>query len=219
MTRNVIAEELWPILNGEPEHKLLVVGALVQIRKMLEHDGFPAQYSVLKFFCDWVVHPKLAGPGARELMKRIDRELPTLDPRNPQGWDPRGVIQETISFDLFRHELWAYLRVPENDLPTRWVEDDFTWTNVVQFYGQQVHNTPLVIDNDKHGLTYIRRVEIVSLEPSPEIVAANPGDKHFGFISKWVFTLNDDRSFAWSHTSNVPEKPANWPTQGIKTRG
>ena len=37
ITRNAIAEELWPILNEEPQGKLAVVGVLIQVRKMLEH--------------------------------------------------------------------------------------------------------------------------------------------------------------------------------------
>jgi len=216
MTRNAIAEELWPILNEEPQGKLAVVGVLIQVRKMLEHDGNPAQYLGLKFFCDWVAHPMLAGTGARELLRKLDGELPTFDRRNPQGWDPRGVVHNILSFDLFRHELWAFLRAPDNELPTRWVEDEFTWKKVVQLYGQQVQNTPLVIENDKHSLNYIRKVEIVACEPVEHIVKANPKEKFYGF--KWVFTLNDGRTFAWPYTSNVPEKPANWPIQGLKTR-
>lgn len=216
MTRNAIAEELWPILSAEPQEKLAVVGVLIQIRKMLEHDGNPAQYLGLKFFCDWVAHPKLAGTGARELLRQLDDELPTFDPRNPEGWDPRGVVHSILSFDVFRHELWAFLRAPDNDLPTRWVEDEFTWKTVAQFYGQQVQNTPLVIENDKHALTYIRKVEIVSCAPSEHIVNANPQEKFHGF--KWLVTLKDGRSFTWPYTSNVPQKPLNWPTQGLKPR-
>ena len=214
MTRNAIAEELFPILNEEPQGKHHVVHVLIQIRKMLEHDGNPAQYLGLKFFCDWVAHPKLAGTGARELLRQLDGELPTFDPRNPEGWDPRGVVSKILSLDLLRHELWAFLRAPDNDLPTRWVEDEFTWKTVVQLYGQQVQNTPLVIENDKHALNYIRRVEIVDCEPSEEIVNANPNEKHYGF--RWVFTLNDGHTVAFPYTSNKPQKPPNWPTQGLK---
>jgi hypothetical protein len=214
MTRSAIAEELWSLLNEEPQKKQDVVHVLIQIRKVLEHDGKPARYEGLKFFCDWVAHPKLAGTGAREVLRMLDQHLPPFC-GNPESVDPQGVVHKILSFDLFRQELLAFLRAAENDLPTRWAEDDFTWKTVVQFYGQQVQNTPLVIDNNKHALSYIRRVEIVACEPVKHIVDANPGQKWHGF--KWDITLNDGNTFPWPYTSNVPDKPANWPPQGVRT--
>jgi hypothetical protein len=59
-----IANELWPILSEEPEGKHRVVRVLIQTRKMVEHDGNPSRHNVLKFFCDWVNHPRLAGSAA-----------------------------------------------------------------------------------------------------------------------------------------------------------
>jgi hypothetical protein len=179
MTRSAIAEELWPLLNGEPQKKQDVVFVLIQIRKLLEYDGKPAQYKTLKFFCDWVAHPKLAGTGAKDLLRVLDNELPTFDRRNSLGWDPKGVVHKILSFDLLRNELLAFLHA--EDLPTRWAEDEFTWKSVVQFYGQQVHKTPLVFEEAKSTLNYIRSVEITELEPVKHIVQANPGQKFYGF--------------------------------------
>ncbi|HXM97186.1 MAG TPA: hypothetical protein VN982_01790 [Candidatus Dormibacteraeota bacterium] len=214
MTRSAIAEELWSLLNGEPQKKGDVVHVLVQIRNVLEQDGKPAKYAVLKFFCDWVAHPKLTGAGARTVLRMFDEQLPTFFGK-PENVDPQGVVSKILSLDLLRHELLAFFRAKENDLPTRWAEDEFTWKTVVQFYGQQVLDKPLVIDNDKHALKYIRRVEIAKCEPNKHMVDANPGEKWYGF--KWVITLNDGKTFSWPYTSNVPAKPANWPTQGVRT--
>jgi hypothetical protein len=213
MTRSAIAEELWSLLNEEPQKKQDVVHVLIQIRKVLEHDGKPAKFEGLKFFCDWVAHPKLAGTGAREVLRMLDQQLPTLY-GNPEDVDPQGVVHTILSFDLLRRELSAFLSAAENDFPTRWVEDDFAWKIVVQFYGQQVQNSPLVIDNDKHALSYIRRVEIVACEPVKHVVEANPTEKYYGF--KWVVTLNSGKTFSWPYTSNQPDRPANWPTQGVR---
>ena len=58
MTRSALAEELWSLLNEKPQTKRDVVHVLIQIRKVIEHDGKPAKYEVLEFFCDWVAHPK-----------------------------------------------------------------------------------------------------------------------------------------------------------------
>ena len=118
MTRSALAEELWSLLNEEPQTKRDVVHVLIQIRKVLEHDGKPAQYEVLKVFCDWVAHPKLAGTGARRVLRLRDEQLPTFYGK-PEGVDPKGVVHKILSLDLLRQELLAFLAAPENDLPTR----------------------------------------------------------------------------------------------------
>jgi hypothetical protein len=212
MTRDAIAEELIPLLNQEPKAKGDVVHVLIQIRNMLEYDKKPDRFWELDFFCNWVAHPQLAGTGARRVLKLLDERLPTFDFRNPEGVDPDGMVSKILSFDLLRQSLFEFLW--ENRLPTRWAEDDFTWKTVVQLYGQQVRNTPLVVENDKNMFKFIRRVEIVACEPSRKIMEANPAQKYYGF--KWYVSLNDGRSFSWPYTSNVPDKPKNWPTQGIR---
>jgi hypothetical protein len=209
MTRDAIADELFPLLNEEPQSKGDVVHVLVQIRKMLEHDHRPANYWTLNLFCDWVAHTELTRAGARKLLKLLDDRLPTFF-RKPEEWDPDGMVHNFLSFHLLRQNLGAFLRA--NDLPTRWVEDDFTWTTVVQFYGQQVRDTPLSIE--KHPLKYIRRIEIVACEPVKHIAEANPTQNFYGF--KWLVTLNSGQTFSWPYTSNLPCKPENWPIQGIR---
>jgi len=89
LTRSALAEELWSLLNEEPQAKRDVVHVLIQIRKVLEHDGKPAKYEVLKFFCDWVAHPKLAGTGARRVLRLLDEQLPTFYGK-PEGVDHKG---------------------------------------------------------------------------------------------------------------------------------
>jgi hypothetical protein len=212
VTRDAIAEDLFSLLNEEPQSKRDVVHALIQIWKILEHDKRPSNYWTLNFFCDWVVHPKLTKAGARHLLKMLDDRLPSFYGK-PENWDPDGMVHNILSFQLLRRHLGEFLRA--NNLPTRWVEDDFTWNTVVQFYGQQVCDTPLFIDNDKHALSFVRKVEIVACEPSKSIAAANPTQKFFGF--KWQVTLNGGQTFLWPYTSNLPEKPRNWPVQGLRT--
>lgn len=211
MTRDAIAEELLSRLNEEPHDKANVVYIFIQIRKMLEHDNKPSNYWTLNFFCDWVAHPKLSGAGARQVLKMLDDHLPSFQDK-PEKWDPDGVVHNILSFQLLRQHLGEFLAA--NDLPTRWCDDLFTWNTVLQFYGQQVQDTPLAVDSGKHALVYVRKVEIVACEPDKEIVEANLEQKYYGF--KWLVTLRDGRTFPWPFTSNLPERPANWPTQGIR---
>ena len=211
MTRDAIADELFPRLNEEPTDKASVVHAFIQIRKMLEHDKKPSNYWTLNFFCDWVAHAQLTGAGARRVLKMLDDRLPSFSGK-PEKWDPDGVVHNILSFQLLRNHLGKFLVA--NELPTRWVEDLFTWNTVLQFYGQQVQDTPLVVNNDKHGLNYVRKVEIVACEPSRVIVDANPSQRFYGF--KWLVTLRDGRTFPWPFTSNLPDRPENWPAQGVR---
>src|SRR5258707_15600852 len=119
MTRDAIADELFPLLNDQPQRKGDVVHVLVQIRKMLEHDGKPENYWAVKFFCDWIAHPQLAGTGARKVLKILDERLPTFDFRKPDRVDPDGMVFNIFSFGLLRQHLLEFFRA--NDLPTRWV--------------------------------------------------------------------------------------------------
>ena len=55
MTRDAIADELFPLLNEEPTSKERVVYVLLKIRKMLEHDKPTNDYGILNFYCNWIV--------------------------------------------------------------------------------------------------------------------------------------------------------------------
>jgi hypothetical protein len=125
LTRSALAEELWSLLNEKPQTKRDVVHVLIQIRKVIEHDGKPAKYEVLEFFCDWVAHPK------PELEHLEPCDCSTSNCRlfttSPKVWmDPKGVVHEILSLDLLRQGMLAFLGAAENDLPTRWAEDDST---------------------------------------------------------------------------------------------
>ncbi len=50
----------------------MVTYILVEMRKILEHDEFPLKYSTMKFYCDWVVHPKLTRTGAGRFLEEVD---------------------------------------------------------------------------------------------------------------------------------------------------
>jgi hypothetical protein len=212
MTRDAILDELFSLLNEEPQNKGNVVHVLIQIRKLLEHRGKSDGYWALNFFCDWIAHTRLTRGGARKILKILDDRLPTFDARNPEGIDPDGMVMSILSLDLLRRDLRGFLQV--TDLPTRWVDDDFTWQAVVRFYGQQVLDIPLMVDDEKFLLEHIRRIEIVGFEPASDFVETNPGETFFGL--QWVVTLNSGQKFLWPYTSNVMAKPADWLTQGIR---
>jgi hypothetical protein len=205
MTRDAVLEELLALMNEEPAGKAGVAFILLQIRKVLEHQGKPDGYWTLNFFCDWIAHTRLCGTGALKILKILDDRLMGFDARSAEIIDSDGMVMSILSFDLLRRELRAFLN--ENRLPTRWTDDDFTWQDVVRLYGQQVRDIPLVVTSDKYGLKHIRRIEIVGFESAQEFARANPGETYYGF--DWVVTLKDGRRLPFRYTSNVIAKPEN----------
>jgi hypothetical protein len=187
-----------------------VVYAIVEIRKMLEHDAQIRQFETLAFFCDWAVHTRLNRYGARQIVTLLDDRLSHFDPAHPGTVDPDGLVHKILSFDLFREQLLEFLR--RNDLPTMWAEDDFIWKKFVVLYGEVVRDVPLSMTREDYEFWYLRNVVIAASEPSEAIIKANPGQTFYGF--KWTFVLDDGRSFTLPYTSNFPEPPVGWETLG-----
>ena len=55
----------------------------------------------------------------------------------------------------------------------------------------------------------ISAVTIEAIEQGIEVIGFRDG-------FKWLVTMNSGQTFSWPYTSNLPRKPANWPTQGIR---
>lgn len=186
MTRSEIAEGLFDLMNKPPERKQEVVYALVQVRKLLEHDGNRDEASLLRFYCDWAFHTKLDRRGAAYILRILDERLGQYRRWSPENIDPDGRVGQVLSFDLFNRGLSDFLR--RNDLPTVWTKDWFAWQKTIMFYGEQVRHTPLIMTRKGYKFRYLQKLVIAACEPSREIVEANPNEAHFGF--KWQFTLN-----------------------------
>jgi hypothetical protein len=45
---------------------------LAEVRKLLKQQGLKKDYEYLTFHCNWVVHPRLAGPMAQRILKQFD---------------------------------------------------------------------------------------------------------------------------------------------------
>ena len=86
-----------------------VVYLLVQIRKLMDTDkSKEEQYRSLKMYSDWVVHIKLSGPTAKEIVRKADRFYPTLVNGQPSGLD-KAEFAKLFSLDAFREELGQFL--------------------------------------------------------------------------------------------------------------
>jgi hypothetical protein len=207
MTRTAIAEKLVEHMGKSPSSESDVSYAMAEIRKTLEFDRAKKENWALSFYCDWVLHTELTGPGAKKILGTIEQILGKFkDGDDPATFDPSGALYDILSFHLLRSHLSKFLK--ENDMPTLWVEDPFVWPTTVRFYGRLVQDSPL-----KHTFKLLRTFVLASCEPSDDIVRTNAKGEYFGF--KWQFTLNDGSTFFVPFTSNVPKAPSNWKPLGV----
>lgn len=76
MGRHAIVEKLHPELQKPIETEMQVVYILVELRKLLEHEGKKDAYAVLNFYGNWVVHTKLsASPIADKIVRLFDEMM------------------------------------------------------------------------------------------------------------------------------------------------
>lgn len=103
--------ESCPLGIDEPK----VTYILVEMRKLLEHDNFPENYKTMKFYCDWVVHPKLDGPGAGRFLEEADSIIARIK-NGAAHKDVEAEILELISFQKLAYEMRQFcedLRTPD----------------------------------------------------------------------------------------------------------
>ena len=101
----------------------------------------------MNLLCNWLLHIELSNSTVGHLLGALDREFRKYNPKRPYEFDPAGIIQDTVSLQIFRNELMEFLGM--NDLPTVWVEDIFAWADLLRFYGEEVRDTPLKLSGER----------------------------------------------------------------------
>jgi hypothetical protein len=199
-------------MNRPPRNSPELVYVLVKIRKFLEHSNLKKQFWMLTFFCDWVLHTKLDRSGARKILEIFDSQLGKFNPAEPDKLHWKDEALKTLSLDVLRDQLLDFLN--QSRLPSVWAKDEFVWKDTLRFYGEEVRDTPLTLTGK--NLKHLRRLVITACEPAECIVEANPPQTWWGL--NWQFTLRDGQTFAAPYTTNVPQPPAEWKTQGTTDR-
>src|SRR5260370_41789128 len=116
MTMDEIKSKLFAVVTGKPADQMEVVYAFVKIRKMLEHDRHKQKYALVNLFCNWLLHTELTDSTVEEVLDALDGEFRNFNPARPHEFDPKGIVSDTVSLQIFRNELMDFLH--ENDLPT-----------------------------------------------------------------------------------------------------
>jgi hypothetical protein len=127
--RDKLQGELMKKIEGEPQ----VVYILSRVRKILEIDGREDEYKILKFYCDWALHPKINN--IRAVKDLIDGVVAS---------DARSNGDLTMWFGSLHKDLKRFFK--ENGLSTILYDSDEKtfWFN--KFLSQIYSDTPLVVD-------------------------------------------------------------------------
>lgn len=123
---------------------------LTEVRKLIERDKAKGSYPNLKFHCDWVLHAKLTGPGAQDILRQFDAAHPLLRDQKLELHDLPPMLRREIDriskMKSFREELGLLLA--DYGLPPL----KRGWTHFLHLYAKIVEDIPLEVtgDNAQH---------------------------------------------------------------------
>lgn len=196
-------------LGGQRE----VVYILVQVRKILELLEDETNFKTLKFHCDWCLHTKLSGSGARNVLGTIDEFFTAGKPwKSELGVRLRRSLCELTSMTKFKTELREMLRV--SDLPCSICDNGPKWCEFAEYYSHIVERIPLVIvdrkkrvkTTEKKAFHKVKRVEVLTGDyiKNPEL---NDDGSVFKFTLCWNVECDDPRESETITTDFGWQKP------------
>lgn len=119
-----------------------VVYLLAGVRKLIERDGLQDKYADLKFHCDWALHPKLEGTGAKRVLREFDAAHPHLKSNMKIRDFPNGLgkkITRLSNIESLESELESFLL--EYGLPS--LADG--WALFLLLYARVIEDIPLQV--------------------------------------------------------------------------
>ncbi len=119
---------------------------LIEIRKFLEQQSLKKDLEYLKFYCDWIAHPGLAGPMAQKVLKQFDEANIHLKTGIDMDQLPRDLqqrIRRLSKFGYFEKELSEFLEY--NKLPPLTVKRHDAWPHFLHLYTKIIEDCPLVM--------------------------------------------------------------------------
>jgi hypothetical protein len=183
-----------------------VKSVLIDVRDLLELQGEAERYKVLKFHCDWVLHPSLTSPRVQRIIKAVDieceksvqkaglTEWPTAMGSNFFGPVPQefiGELQARFTFYPFETEFREFLhRHQLSALPD---PTSRTWREFELVYCQLIEDRSWDYTNKKIPVHFVNRVRVRMKERSTTHDRDLPAGGHaFPFCLWWLFLWNDE---------------------------
>jgi hypothetical protein len=167
MARPALIEKLTRELSEPITTERQVVYILVELRKLMEHNGDAVDYFALNFYCDWAVHTKLDRRGAGRIVERFDKyqALIELSQSTPEGNVPGAdlsvliEVESTVRLERFREQLGTYLK--RGGLPCAIADDDRHWANFLSYYVRVIEDCPLIC---RKRLQHVEEVTVSVIE-------------------------------------------------------
>jgi|SRR5882672_74978 len=142
---------------------------MVAVRKLLEHQQAKDRYKYLTFHCDWVLHSKLHGTMAQEILKEFDAANVHLKKGVELHDLPAGLrteIDRISKMKYFEDELDEFLE--SNGLPTLDTIREDGWIHFAHLYAKIVEDCPLVM-TPNNALASIENVTLkIDLAKAPK---------------------------------------------------
>src|SRR5882724_9183946 len=140
MTTPDILHKLRRELDAGIETEPQVVYLLAGIRKLMERDGVKGKYAALNFHCDWALHSKLEGPGARRVLTKFDAAHPLLRDDHldlhqlPPGL--RAEMNRIMTMRSFQDEIDTFLS--DYGLPALTRNEEDGWPRFLYLYAKVI---------------------------------------------------------------------------------
>jgi hypothetical protein len=151
-----------------------VVYLLAGIRKILEQLEDSSEFGRLKFYCDWVLHSKLSGPPAQDVVQILEfiYQCMAKGERAPEYSEAMLLIQ----FDLLKKELSTFLQ--KFNL-TDFTQNTNAWVVFIYLYARVVEDCPLVMGPKVP--TGIEKI-VIRLDTAKDLI-----DDHQPYQVNWQF--------------------------------
>jgi len=180
-----------------------VLQFMVEIRKVNDLRDNTDKYSILVFFCDWLVHPVLTLKQAQKVLKGLDKFID--DTKRGTNVEQQNInfIGPLVSFKRLQHELAVFLS--EHQLETSMVNGD-EWFRFLSLYIDQIERAEVKsTDPAKLGLKYI---DSINIKKSLITLGAPAGaDQKFNFRVVWTFNQSGKPVFEISNEIWSPNTP------------
>jgi hypothetical protein len=164
MTEEIIRKltnEILAGINSEAQ----VVYVMAGIRKLIERDERGEEFPTLKFHCDWVLHSKLEGSAAKQILRLFD----SAEERMQQGKTfeqlpskIRREIDKVSQMESFQEELEKFLNT--YGLPSISYQRIDGWTFFLHLYSLVIQDIPLQVGVVK------KKLKDPPLKPPPPII-------------------------------------------------
>jgi len=170
------------VLSQRITQEMQVVYLLVELRKLMDREAY--QDSVLRMFCNWVVHTKLErrAEGSEIILTEFDEIMTGLLERNA------GTTHfEHLSLVKFREALARCFDAFNLSAP--FIREDGEYVKFVRLYSSVVGECPIVFSASKIPLKHVEQIE---LQGFCEGILVNELP-----VPQWRITLKDGKTMNW----------------------